>query len=146
MGSIHPSTFILTRRPGILFDTFGHRATYVFFAKTGLYNISYDRGDSTLQTSRRPEIIKSWFLWKSKGQKGLAAAVDFQYENLAFFVKELENEKRNGRFRSALRAYDSPMVVFNYVPLDIERLETRNMEKYTERLNEVKLQHSHHSN
>jgi len=56
----YTSTMVLTKAPLAMQRTFGLHASYVF---TGIdhYNHTYDRGDQTIQTSRRPEISKIWF-------------------------------------------------------------------------------------
>jgi len=46
-------------------DTFGYGANYLF-DPTDLYDKKYDNGDATIQTARRPEIFKFWFMWKIK--------------------------------------------------------------------------------
>ena len=49
----------------LCYDTFGAAAAVVF-EPTLLYDTKYDNGDYTIQTSRRGEIFKFWFMWKVK--------------------------------------------------------------------------------
>ncbi len=65
IGAPHTSTFLLTKEGGDCRNAFRLGAGYVFF-KSELYNPVYDIGDATIQTSRRPEVIKTWMLWKAK--------------------------------------------------------------------------------
>lgn len=56
---------LVTKYPKIFVQTFGLGAKLVF-GKNNLYDVTWSNGDRTIQTSRRPEIVKLWFCWKAK--------------------------------------------------------------------------------
>jgi glutamate/tyrosine decarboxylase-like PLP-dependent enzyme len=68
LGIPHTSSFLVTKEAGILEKTFSYGAKYVF-ATTQLYNHTFDVGDKTVQTSRRPDVFKTWFTWKALVRK-----------------------------------------------------------------------------
>ena len=93
-----------------------------------------------MQSTRRPDIIKIWFMWKAKvsglhnkrstdtkaiimivafphfkqGRKGLGDQVNGTYENTRICVDELK--RRAGRFVTLLDEFDSNLVSFYYIP------------------------------
>ena len=47
-------------------DTFSTNADYVFDQCDCYDHDKWDNGDNTMQCTRRPDIIKIWFMWKAK--------------------------------------------------------------------------------
>jgi len=65
LGAPFCITILVTKYERLCFQTFAEQSPYVF-EPTDLYNIKYDNGDSTIQTSRRGDILKFWLMWKIK--------------------------------------------------------------------------------
>ena len=57
---------VVTRDDRILKDAFSTNAAYVFDQCDSYDHDKWDNGDSTMQCTRRPDIIKIWFMWKAK--------------------------------------------------------------------------------
>ena len=139
-------SIVVTKESKKLNETFGIRASYVYELCDCYDHDTWDNGDNTMQCTRRPDIIKIWFMWKAKvsasqsrlvntsfiltafphvlqGCKGLGNQIDGTYENTRICVDELK--KRTGRFVTLLDEFDSNLVSFYYIPEPVrEKLET----------------------
>lgn len=116
---IHTSLFV-TRHPGLLLETCGSKAAYLFQADKN--NGDLDLGDKTIQCGRRGDAMKVWLMFKAYGEKGLRDRVDRSIA-LAKYTEQKVNDSANhypgntadGAFSMAAEMNFSN-VCFNYVP------------------------------
>lgn len=86
------ASFILCKHPGMLKQTNqGGGTEYIFHDYD---NSDWDTGTYSLQCGRRPDILKLWLLWKSRGDEGLAKIIDHLFELSSYAKTKIENNPR----------------------------------------------------
>jgi len=99
-------SLLLFKRKGVLEKSFK--------AKGGNYSAG-------LQSDRRPNILKFWFMWKAKGARGLGKHVDHIYRVTRFGMDLLK--RRSDRFILWKHPLESPALLFQYVPQQLRGLD-----------------------
>ncbi len=99
-------SFILTRHPQCLYDSFANDANYLYQTDSDEIN----PGKISLQCARRNNALKFWALWKSIGSEGLEQIVD-QHYNLASYARDYIRSHKDYTL-----CHDTPSinVCFNY--------------------------------
>ncbi|CAG7786760.1 unnamed protein product [Allacma fusca] len=113
------SCIIVTRENNKIKNSFRFDAPVIYHEDSFYDHEKWDTGDNTLQTTRRPDILKIWLMWKVKGPKGLGNQVDGTYRNTSICVNELRNRYPN--FVLVLQEFDSNLVCFYYIPKAIRK-------------------------
>ena len=86
------ASFILCKHPGMLKQTNqGGGAEYIFHDYD---NSDWDTGTYSLQCGRKPDILKLWLLWKSRGDEGLAKIIDHLFELSSYAKSKIEKNPR----------------------------------------------------
>jgi glutamate/tyrosine decarboxylase-like PLP-dependent enzyme len=86
------ASFILCKHPGMLKQTNqGGGNEYIFHDYD---NSDWDTGTYSLQCGRRPDILKLWLLWKSRGDVGMAKIIDHLFELSAYTKEKIESNPR----------------------------------------------------
>ncbi|CAG7723111.1 unnamed protein product [Allacma fusca] len=106
------STILVTKEERIMKKTFSFNSDLLFIPSPLYNNSKWDNGDNTMQTTRRPDIIKIWFLWKAKGTERLARHVDYTYTMTDFAVSQLK--RRPNKFKLILQNFESNQVAFYF--------------------------------
>ncbi len=113
----------------------------------GLYDsYKYDNGNYTLQTCRRPEILKLWLLWKVHGTSGIGSHVEYCANLGKYFVSQLASKGMTFHILSFMDGVQSPRVAFYYVPHSLRSfprdMDYSNMKlhNFTKKLQEILLQ------
>jgi len=70
LGAPYCTTLLVTCHRNLCQEAFGLGDT-VLYEKSPLYDSKYDRGDGTLLTCRRPDVLKIWIMWKMRGANSL---------------------------------------------------------------------------
>lgn len=112
LGTPYCYTTVVTPFPEQFFRTFGVGAEVVF-EPTLLYDSTYDKGDHTIQTSRRGDITKFWLMWQAKGRNGLSQHIHHIMDLATQFNDEI---KRRSSFHAIMHDIDSTRVAFYYIP------------------------------
>ncbi|CAG7731203.1 unnamed protein product [Allacma fusca] len=107
------TTILVTREENIIRKSFSFNSDLLFVPSPLYNNSKWDNGDNTMQTSRRPDIIKLWFMWKAKGQERLGRHVDYTYAMKDFAVSQL---KGRPNFKLILQNFESNLVAFYFKP------------------------------
>lgn len=82
-----------------------------------------------IERTRRPEIVKLFFMWQGKGLAGLGANIDNAYGRAHFFLEELKRrQNHNGKFVPVLEEFESPLISFHYVPPYMQKLNRHSIE------------------
>ncbi|CAG7734748.1 unnamed protein product [Allacma fusca] len=110
---------IVTRESNKIKNSFRADAAVIYAQGPSYDHHKWDTGDNTLQTTRRPDILKIWLMWKVKGAKGLGNQVDGTYQNTRICLDELRN--RHPNFVLILPEFDSNLICFYYVPKALRR-------------------------
>lgn len=108
------TSFIITKHPEYMRNTFSSDANYLYQTSSDNYNL----GKISLQCGRRNDALKMWCLWKSIGTKGLGRIV----EN-GFFLADLARAyiKKNPNYNLYSFEY-STTVCFNYKNIPAKNL------------------------
>lgn len=77
------TSFIVTKHPDCLHNTFSNDADYLYQTSTDEHNL----GKISLQCGRRNDALKMWCMWKSIGTKGLGEIVEHEF-HLADVARE----------------------------------------------------------
>lgn len=96
---------LLTKRSGILQESFSVDADYIFHD-----NDNHDLGQSSLQCGRRVDALKLWLAWKNVGDIGFEERIDSLMQVSGRFAEKVMN-------RDKLELYDkpeTPLVCFRY--------------------------------
>ena len=88
LGATLQCSLLLTPHEGALKAANSSQAAYLF-QPDKLY-AELDQGDKTIQCGRKPDAFKMWLMWKSLGDAGLAARVDYAFELAAHAVRKIE--------------------------------------------------------
>ncbi|CAG7828912.1 unnamed protein product [Allacma fusca] len=110
---------IVTRESNKIKNSFRFDAPVIYDQDPFYDHQKWDTGDNTLQTTRRPDILKIWLMWKVKGSKGLGNQVDGTYRNTRICIHELRN--RHPNFVLILPEFDSNLICFYYIPKALRR-------------------------
>jgi glutamate/tyrosine decarboxylase-like PLP-dependent enzyme len=87
MGAALQTSLFLVRHPGLLAQTNGTRATYLF--QPDKMFTEFDTGDKTIQCGRKTDGLKMWYLWKKRGDAGMAASVEKCFHLAAYLVSRI---------------------------------------------------------
>ncbi|XP_077185223.1 cysteine sulfinic acid decarboxylase isoform X3 [Paroedura picta] len=93
MTGLQCSAFLLRDSSDLLQRCHGARATYLFQTDK-FYDMSYDRGDKTIQCGRKVDCFKLWLMWKANGTRGLEQRVDRAFAFTRYLADEIK--KREG--------------------------------------------------
>lgn len=86
------SSFVLCKHPGMLKQTNqGGGSEYIFHDYD---NSDWDTGTYSLQCGRRPDALKVWLLWMSKGDKGMEQIIDHLFDSAEYVKKQVEENPR----------------------------------------------------
>ncbi len=86
------ASFVLCKHPGMLKQTNqGGGNEYIFHDYD---NSDWDTGTYSLQCGRRPDILKLWLLWKSRGDEGMAKIIDHLFDLSSYAKTQIENHPR----------------------------------------------------
>ncbi len=99
---------LLTKRKGILHNSFAMDADYLFHDDFE----DYDLGQKSLQCGRRVDAIKLWLAWKYEGTDGFENRVNLLVERTQQFADKIKQ-------RQGFELYcepESTIVCFEYVP------------------------------
>jgi len=113
-GGVQCSAF-LTKHPGMLASVNSTKAAYLF--QEDKLNAGMDLGDKTIQCGRRADAFKIWFMWKARGDAGIAGIVDQCFARASFMADFLRSQgKANGSWELV---YDPSCtnVCFWYIPV-----------------------------
>lgn len=107
-------SLILVKDKKDLYTSFANSADYLYQTADDDLN----PGKISLQCGRRNDALKFWTLWKSRGTKGLAKAVDHQFHLAQIARDYVKNHKDY-----TLYNYDNTVsVCFNYKGISAEKI------------------------
>lgn len=112
MGASLQCVPLLTRHKGLLQETFGFGASYLF-QQDKFYDVSYDMGDKTIQCGRKVDAFKFWLMWKARGDLGLAEVVDNAFDLATWFKERVQHSEG---FRLVMTEFQYVNVGFWYIP------------------------------
>ncbi|XP_015276853.1 PREDICTED: cysteine sulfinic acid decarboxylase [Gekko japonicus] len=93
MTGLQCSAFLLQHSSDLLQKCHCAKATYLFQTDK-FYDMSYDRGDKTIQCGRKVDCLKLWLMWKANGTRGLEQRVDRAFAFTRYLADEIK--KREG--------------------------------------------------
>ncbi|XP_048406963.2 acidic amino acid decarboxylase GADL1-like isoform X4 [Stegostoma tigrinum] len=82
------------------------------FQQDKFYNIDYDKGDKSIQCSRRADAFKFWLTWKAVGSSGLEERVNRAFASARYLADEIKKKKE---FRLLMEP-EYTNVCFWYIP------------------------------
>lgn len=86
------TSFALCKHPGMLKQTNqGGGSEYIFHDYD---NSDWDTGTYSLQCGRRPDALKIWLLWLSKGDKGMEEIIDHLFDLSTYVSKKVSENPR----------------------------------------------------
>ena len=86
------TSFLLTKREASIFAAnSGGGSQYIFHHYE---NSDYDSGRESLQCGRKVDALKLWFMWKSRGTKGLGEFVDGQFAKAQYLKNQIIENPR----------------------------------------------------
>jgi sulfinoalanine decarboxylase/sulfinoalanine decarboxylase/aspartate 1-decarboxylase len=88
LGVPLPSSVLLTREPGLLYDTFNQTATYLFQQDKEDLNL----GTRSIQCGRRNDAFKAWAAWKHRGDEGFGRRVDHLFDLARYTADIVRND------------------------------------------------------
>lgn len=111
------TSFIVTKHPECLHNTFGIEADYLYQTSTDEHNL----GKISLQCGRRNDALKMWCLWKSVGTKGLGDIIDHEF----YLADVARNYVKNNPNYTLYSFENSIAVCFNYKDIPAKDLCTQ---------------------
>ncbi len=90
MGVPLSSSFVLTRKSGVLHELLSEDASYLFQTDDEDLN----PGVRSMQCGRRNDALKLWAAWKMLGDEGWAARVEQQLKLAQYAVQRIQREER----------------------------------------------------
>ena len=104
--------FLMKFKDNLLTKTLASKAIYLF-QPDKLYDISYDRGDKSIQCGKSIDSFKLWFMFKARGMKGLEESIDRAFDSSKIFQQKLL--KTDG-FRLVIPEFQYTNTCFWYIP------------------------------
>ncbi|MFT7484234.1 MAG: sulfinoalanine decarboxylase [Candidatus Paceibacteria bacterium] len=117
MGAPLACSAMLTRKAGVLENTFASHADYLFHEDA---DENLDLGDRSLQCGRRVDALKLWFMWQAQGAEGFAERVDGLFATAERF-RALVREREGFRI---MQEENGTNVCFRYLPRDQRHLKS----------------------
>ncbi|XP_072139632.1 acidic amino acid decarboxylase GADL1-like [Mobula birostris] len=111
MAGIQCCAFLLKDNTGLIDKCHCAQAMYLF-QQDKFYNVEYDKGDKSIQCSRRADSFKFWLTWKAVGSSGLEERVNRAFASARYLADEI---KKRNEFRLILEP-EYTNVCFWYIP------------------------------
>lgn len=111
MAGIQCCAFLLKNNTGLIDKCHCGQAMYLF-QPDKFYNVEYDKGDKSIQCSRRADAFKFWLTWKAIGSSGLEERVNRAFASARYLAAEI---KKRNEFRLILEP-EYTNVCFWYIP------------------------------
>ncbi|XP_055506702.1 acidic amino acid decarboxylase GADL1-like [Leucoraja erinacea] len=111
MAGIQCCAFLLKNNTGLIDKCHCAQAMYLF-QPDKFYNVEYDKGDKSIQCSRRADAFKFWLTWKAIGSSGLEERVNRAFASARYLAAEI---KKRNEFRLILEP-EYTNVCFWYIP------------------------------
>ncbi|KAM4633031.1 acidic amino acid decarboxylase GADL1-like [Polymixia lowei] len=117
MAGLQCCAFMVRDKTGLLQRCYSANASYLF-QKDKFYDVSYDKGDKSIQCSRKSDAFKFWLLWKALGTTELEHRVDRALAMARYLTEEIK--KREG-FRLLMEP-EYANVCFWYIPPSLRNM------------------------
>ncbi|XP_076594367.1 acidic amino acid decarboxylase GADL1-like isoform X2 [Chaetodon auriga] len=117
MACLQCCAFLVRDKTGLLQRCYSAQASYLF-QQDKFYDVSYDKGDKSIQCSRKPDAFKFWLMWKALGTGELEQRVDRALAMARYLAQEIK--KREG-FRLLMEP-EYTNVCFWYIPPSLRSL------------------------
>ncbi|XP_070821962.1 acidic amino acid decarboxylase GADL1-like isoform X2 [Chaetodon trifascialis] len=117
MACLQCSAFLVRDKTGLLQRCHSAQASYLF-QQDKFYDVSYDKGDKSIQCSRKPDAFKFWLMWKALGTGVLEQRVDRAFAMARYLAEEI---KRREGFRLLMEP-EYANVCFWYIPPSLRNL------------------------
>eukprot|EP00062_Callorhinchus_milii_P005568 gi/632945142/ref/XP_007887890.1/ PREDICTED: glutamate decarboxylase-like protein 1 [Callorhinchus milii] len=111
MAGIQCCAFLLKDSTGLISRCHSAQAMYLF-QKDKFYDVEYDKGDKSIQCSRRADSFKFWLTWKAVGTNGLEERVNRAFASARYLTDEIKKRKE---FKLILEP-EYTNVCFWYIP------------------------------
>ncbi|XP_072416788.1 acidic amino acid decarboxylase GADL1-like [Chiloscyllium punctatum] len=117
MAGIQCCAFLLKDNTGLIDRCHCGQARYLF-QQDKFYNVDYDKGDKSIQCSRRADAFKFWLTWKAVGSSGLEERVNRAFASARYLADEIKKRKE---FRLLMEP-EYTNVCFWYIPLSLRNV------------------------
>lgn len=132
-GAPLQTSMFLTSHKDHLHMAHGASANYLFQPDKH-YDTSYDSGDSSIQCGRKADAFKIWLMWKTRGQKELAARVEDTVDVAEYMAEKIG---KHPRFQLVLDKAQGTSVSFWVVPPRIARAYKKGTKQYWAEIDKV---------